>query len=600
MIQLTFNPYNLEAELELHEQSMIREIVKISDVNSDIYRGSKNFAEIVIDINDEPATIFVGFKDDYPGSLPLFFDLNNVFGRIPHKEKDGFICFSRSEAIVIDRRYPVSLLLNCLEKVIDLIAKGISGENHEDYQLEFEAYWRHIAKGRVYGAIDTNNHNVREINLWCETSESNFTIVASEKNIKGTKAIINTLFHIDIHQEEKYRCIYIPLKRDTSILPPANEEEWDYSVVKSIFTRDITKKHKKQFQKLVKRKDNSVQKRLEFIVFGLPLSNGNTALFAYAMSGTGFDYLHPLVQKPKKVKLIPLKIERWHPNYLLNRTGGNTEVSNKHVAIVGVGSVGSEIATRFAKSGIQHLTVIDNDILEMDNVYRHALGNDSVYARNEDNQLINVPKVLALEKEIKRKYPFIQVTSIPKSFADLWQDNSINWKDYDLLVVAIGSANQEMDINAKMHSMKQSPPTIYAWNEPLGVGGHSLITLNNEKKGCYQCLFKPMEGKTVHNRSSFTKPNQDFSKDLTGCGSIYVPYSFLDSEKTAMLVVENSLKLLTGKLQDNPLLSWKGDDSQLKREGFATSHRYSFGEQELINTQLLYKDQECPVCTMKG
>src|SRR5699024_11605014 len=86
---------------------------------------------------------------------------------------------------------------------------------------------------------------------------------------------------------------------------PANEEEWDYSVVKSIFTRHITKKYKKQFQKLVKRKDNSVQKRLEFIVFGLPLSNGNTALFAYAMSGTGFDYLHPLVQKPKKVKLIP-------------------------------------------------------------------------------------------------------------------------------------------------------------------------------------------------------------------------------------------------------------------------------------------------------
>lgn len=573
-MKLTFNPYNLKSELELHEQSMIKEVVKITNVNSDVYRGCKYLAELVIIMNGEPATIFVGFKDNYPGSLPLFFDLNDSFGRIPHKEKDGFICFTRSEAIVIDKRYPVSLLLNCLENVIELIAKGISGENHEDFQLEFEAYWCHIVKGKIYGAIDTDNYNVREINLWCETSESNFTIVASEKNIKNTEVIMNTLFHIDIYQEEKFRCIYIPLKHGTSILPPAAEEEWDYSFVKNIFSKHITKKSKQKFQRIVRRKGNST-KKLEFIIFGLPLSNENTALFAYVMPGTGIDYLHPLVQKPKNVNLIPLMVERWHPNYLQNRTGGNTEVADKHVAIVGVGSVGSEIATRFAKSGVQQITVIDNDILEMDNVYRHALGNDSVYARNEDNQLINVPKVLALEKEIRRKYPFTQVTSLPKSFVELWEEGSINWKDYDLLVIAIGLANQEMDINEKMHSMKQPPPTIYAWNEPLGIGGHSLITLNNEKKGCYQCLFKPMEGKTIHNRSSFTKPNQDFSKDLTGCGSIYVPYSFLDSEKTAMLVVENSLKLLTGKLQDNPLLSWEGDDSQLKSEGFATSHRYS-------------------------
>lgn len=595
---MTFNLTDFKDELILHEQDIIKEIIEVWEVDKEKYRGSKKLVKMIIKINGERANIFVGFKDSYPSSLPLFFDLDNAFGTIPHKEKDGFLCFTNSNAIVIDKRYPVSLFLNCVEKVVDLIEAGLNGENTSDFKSEFEAYWRHIAKGKLHAAIDTDNRNIREIDLWMG-KENNPILIASEKGLKNVNEIIKTIFHFDINQQRKYRCVYIPLK-DSSILPPTESKEWDYSHVKNIFKNNLSKRARQKFQKIIKKKDKSIRYGKEFVIFSLALSNGNTALFAYFMEGTNYSYLHPLIQKPNNLELIPLALERWHPKYLLNRTNGNTKLINKHIAVIGVGSVGSEIAVRFAKSGVQHLTLIDNDVLELENVYRHALGNNQVYKKNKKKQLKNVPKVIALKNEIEIKYPFTKVTPIPQDINDVLKNGSLDLKNIDIVVVAIGSANQEMDINEKMHSLKQPPPTIFAWNEPLGIGGHVLITLNQESTGCYQCLFKPIDDKPIHNRSSFAKPGQDFSKDLTGCGSLYVPYSFIDSEKTALLTVENTMKLLNGELQDNPLLSWKGDAKQLKSEGFETSYRFSLDSQKLYNSRLLYKDEKCPICSGKG
>ena len=65
----------------------------------------------------------------------------------------------------------------------------------------------------------------------------------------------------------------------------------------------------------------------------------------------------------------------------------------------------------------------------------------------------------------------------------------------------------------------------------------------------------------LYNRSAFAKPFQEFSKALTGCGSVFTPYNFLDSERSALMTVEAGIKVLMGQLEGNPLLSWKGEDT---------------------------------------
>jgi molybdopterin-synthase adenylyltransferase len=214
--------------------------------------------------------------------------------------------------------------------------------------------------------------------------------------------------------------------------------------------------------------------------------------------------------------------------------------------------------------------------------------------------LHNKPKVWGLEDEINRKYPFTEVKEYYKNIFTFFEEEEISKSNTDLFIVAIGSPNKEIMINERLHNLPDPPPTIYTWVEPLGIGGHTLLTLNKEKVGCYQCLFKPDEESPIHNRSAFAEPNQDFSKSITGCGSVFTPYNFLDSERSAMLTVEAGIKVLIGNMKGNPLLSWKGEDDLFEKYGYKTTVRYTFTAEKLNETKYSYKDKKCHICSKEG
>ncbi|AVQ99802.1 hypothetical protein OBCHQ24_12550 [Oceanobacillus iheyensis] len=594
-------------ELEQIDQTLIQDIVPIAVQNPEAYRGCTTLAKITIEVNGEPTVVTVGFPDSYPNKLPKFFDKDDEFGVIPHKELDGFLCFTRSESLVIDERFPASVLLNCVEKVLMLIEQGIRGENDDDYIVEFEDYWRRESKCKLYGCIDTDNHTVRMLNLWSKSSNDDPILVAAESDLNLEQAIYS-IFGFNLDEAKKYRCIYFPLKPGTFFKPPLGET-WDFSTVKENIITNLTPSNKSRFQRILKQTPNNVLTNIEIIVVGLPLPNGNVALFGYIMSGNApirnngkkakvMRRIHPLVQRPKELGLLETEVKRWHPKHLLNRTGGNTGLSDKHVAIVGVGSIGSEVAMKFAKAGVNKISLIDPDFLELDNVHRHTLGSNKVYALL-DSGLVHIPKVWGIKQEVNQKYPFTKIEDFPDYFSVVWKEKKINWTNVDLVVIAIGEPNQEMLINKGFHQLDKTPPVLYTWVEPLGIGGHTLVTLNEEYQGCYQCLFKSEEDIPIFNRSAFAKPFQEFSKSITGCASIFTPYNFLDSERTAILTVDTGIKALMGQLHGNPLLSWKGDNHLFASMGYKTTRRYSFSEKKLFESRLLYKDPECPICSKK-
>jgi hypothetical protein len=169
-----------------------------------------------------------------------------------------------------------------------------------------------------------------------------------------------------------------------------------------------------------------------------------------------------------------------------------------------------------------------------------------------------------------------------------------------MVAAIIDSPNNEMRINRRLFELPDPPPTIYTWVEPLGIGGHTLVTLNGEKEGYYHCLFNADEESPIYNRSAFAQPGQDLSKTITGCGSVFTPYNFLDSERSAMLTVETGIKVLMGKVIGNPLLSWKGEDNLLKEYGYKTTFRYTFSNEELNEWKHSYKNDDCSVCSKEG
>jgi hypothetical protein len=54
------------------------------------------------------------------------------------------------------------------------------------------------------------------------------------------------------------------------------------------------------------------------------------------------------------------------------------ELHGRRVAVVGVGALGSFIADMLARSGINHLTLVDHDVMMPGNVIRHLVGPDTV------------------------------------------------------------------------------------------------------------------------------------------------------------------------------------------------------------------------------
>jgi len=351
----------------------------------------------------------------------------------------------------------------------------------------------------------------------------------------------------------------------------------------------------------------------DYVIAGLPIPIGKWALFGMeiynprASLSTNWKnrkipsiLLHPFVQAPPEYKTTPLVIKRWSQDYLLNRTGGQSSLKHKHVVVVGVGAVGSEIVNGLSKSGVGKLTLIDDDTYTLDNIYRHYLGGNYVFIKDEQLGLKNPSKVVAMKVEQTSKYPFTNVEIYADNLRRVFEQGITDWTTVDLVICAIGKPNDEMHINQLLHGLQNPPPTIYTWVEPLGIGGHALVTLNHNNRGCYQCLFKPDSYDQISNRASFSQPFQDFSKSITGCGSFFTPYSFLDASKTANLALEAGIKVLLGIEKGNPLLSWKGDSSAFEQLGYQLSSRYSFTVEELHDLKNHYIDVDCPICRDKG
>lgn len=592
----------LKKELDLLDQHILIDFEPLSISDSTKYRGLKQLAKLSVLIDGDPSEIIVAFPDSFPNAIPSFFYEEGKFGTFPHLEEDGFICFTRNESLVLDSRYPASILINCLEKVIELIEKGLYGENREDFLHEFEAYWRKSSEMKIYASVDVQNQTVRHLNLWIKEVGKKYSIFASEEK-ENIDAALKNIFHVDSKESIKCRCIYFPLEKGTFLLPPTTDTEWSYSTIRQNILNNLSPENKKVFRLLLK-KTKHFNPKFDFIIVGLPTPDGNFSLFSYAFYNNEVPIkknlrkilVHPFIFKSKNLKSIRATVSRWHPSHMLNRTGGNISLMNKQVLIIGVGSIGSEIAVRFAKAGVAKISLVDYDILELDNVHRHALGSDCVFKTTEDNGIRSNFKVHALSEEIQKKYPFTEVSAYAKTFFNFVNEETVDWSKFDLVIVAIGAPNQEMQINQHMLSLPYTPPVLYTWVEPLGIGGHVLVTANHVKRGCYQCLFKPIGEDPIYNRSAFAKPFQTFSKSVTGCGSVFTPYNFLDSERTAILTVDTGIKVLLGDLIDNPLLSWKGDAQNFLNHEFQFTSRFTLTTEELYASRLLYKDEKCKVC----
>lgn len=524
-------------------------------------------------------TLWLVLDSSFPLRLPLFFLRPwDALGFIPHVDQNGLICFAGPEGLVLDRRRPAQIVQEAFHRVVRVLTDGVTGRNAADFVDEFEVYWSRLPDGiAALSTLDPSDeiHRVtiatsKERPMYVAESQGEISTFYNGASIGGKFTLQNAL--------------YLPLEPGTLIIPPRPDGPfWTVEEARNALLPGLSTTNQTRLRKLTKGRAGF----REYVIVKLPRPSGGATLFGILYERVGEQ--HPLLEGGTARRLVPLQLQRLDRSYLIQRGGGTTDLASKRVLLAGCGAVGGHLAFELARAGMRDLTLVDPDTLLPENSYRHVLGRR--YWREQ--------KVKALKAEVEAQLPYVQITAIANSIEGALADGSVNLSDYDLLVLALGNPTVDLEINERLHAVRNGPAAVFTWLEPLGIGGHALLTNNVLAGGCFECLYTPPDGgiETLDNRAAFAAPGQSFGRALSGCGSLHTPYGSVDAVQTAALAARVAIDALVGKEQGNPLLSWKGEAAAFQEAGFRLSRRYNATEDELFRHRYAYRSDRCRICS---
>ena len=481
---------------------------------------------------------------------------------IPHIDPRGVICYVDPEGMLLDQRRQLQIMRECLAEVRRTLGEGIRGRNHGDFANEFEVYWHYLKPHlTAISSLDPPDI-VTEVVLGAAPDER--TPLRLARDARG-------IMHVADRPPSSgpwttQRAIYLPLEPHTLLIPPRSDRPfWVLEDVRTLLAH-CSELNRARLASIVAGRAHDP----EYLVVGLPRPSGGRALF-----GIRFDAireLHPLTEGGSAARLTPISIVRRDRGFLVQRGGGHMELESKRVLLLGCGSVGGHLAFVLARAGIGALTLVDHDILTPENTYQHVLGKPYWGKR----------KALVMKQALTVQLPLIDVRAIPETIEAALDQNLIALNDFDLIVSALGNPTSELALNERVRR-DVGPPIIYTWLEPLGIGGHAVLTGYRDEPGCIACLYTrsdDMDG-SLHNRAAFGAKDQTYGRSIAGCSNLYTPYGALDATRTAELAARLAIDALIGREQHNVLCSWKGDTTAFTEAGFQLSGRERFTEEEL-------------------
>ncbi|HLP56585.1 MAG TPA: ThiF family adenylyltransferase [Fluviicola sp.] len=526
--------------------------------------------------------MFIAFDGAFPNSKPTYF-AEGLF--IPHVEPDGYICYSDVNSMV-NPELPKEIVEETFAKAIKTLRDGISGTNKSEFNDEFAEYWhrnKHLDKELFIQFCADLPEEVIELRYARFNNRrpkpDNLVVTRTDEELKK---YAHRLFNRQAPDKSK-SLLAVTIKDQCYVTPPKYSDFWSIQDLRTFLNTNMNEDSINQLHeklRLIKRCNSK-----EYFILGIPSKNGKV-LVALEFLGLKSN-IHPLLPDGENCRIKPIRIVRSDKKLISKRGGAEEDLDTKKILLVGAGSVGSKLAYEIVKLGIGELTIIDDDDLEESNLYRHELGASSLHLN----------KAKAIATLLNREFPYTTVKYHCLKLEQCINKAKIDLCSYDLIVSATGDANVGLFLNRYLKDIVLSVPTIYCWNEALGIGGHACL-ISETKSSCLQCLY--IEEPAFQSRVSFSKPGQNFNKKLAGCSTSFVPFSSLDSMRTAVLTIGLVKDFLSGIEVDNQIISWKGSNRYFVENGFETSYRYELSEQTLLekrfNVKNLNEDEKCKVC----
>ena len=539
--------------------------------------GTKGL-EGMVDVEGHKVTLRVVLDGSFPLTLPHFVLRPwDALGFIPHVDPRGVVCFADPEGLVLDRHRPVEIVRDAFHRAVAVLRDGVTGTNQRDFANEFEVYWRHLPGCVTALSVLDPSDRVGPV-VVAFAGDGLIGIARDEQDLFslfGGQRVDATI--------RTRKALYVPLVAGAIITPPRPDcSFWNAADVRRALLPTVSAANMARLRKLTKGQPPS----RVCVVFKLPRPLGGESLFGICYDQTGAR--HPLLEGGSAGALTPVAVQRLDRSYLIQRGGGQTTLARKRVFLAGCGALGGHLAFELVRAGILDLTLVDCDHLVPDNSFRHVLG----------RAYWGMPKARAVKSALEMQLPYTHVTAIVDTLNAALTRGTVNLSEYDLVILALGNPTVELDINERLHALRRHTLGMMTWLEPLGIGGHALLTGNQRGRGCFECLYTlPQDDDgPLYNRAAFAAPGQFFGRALSGCGSLHTPYGSVDALRTAALAARLAIDALLGRETYNPLLSWKGDATAYEAEGYRLSNRYSWTETELFRQRYSYSSAYCRVC----
>lgn len=525
----------------------------------------------------------IGFKASFPYTIPAIFILPVPKMRL-HIDSKGKICLTDESSLLLDVSRPAQLIIECLrlaDRVLNLSPDD--PEYQVELKKEFLSYWGFQEHGTSIWSIFpiSNCHSIQEVSLF--QFGKSYILASSLAEANSFLCDYRGLAPIDESKGASQYAWVMRLKDGAAILSPFENHDWSDIIryIKNNSDLETRQKFWDLASKLVK-------KTIVWLIFVVPASDEAEGDIVFGVS-VAIKNAHKMPIKASRSKaVLQVNVVRYDYDFLLSRCGASSSLKDKRVLLLGCGSVGGFLANNLCQMGITQLDILDKDTFSADNVHRHFMGFEAV------KQKATSYKSDLLRNILTEKYVYSDIDSlnyIDRTVETVILKNPDRLCQYDLIISALGEPTLNLAISDLLVTHQIRVPFIVCFNEPYGIGGH-VITTNISNESCLRCFYTdPVCGALCSFRGSLVGANQTFKKSLSGCSGIFVPYSTLDSQQTAIYAARKAVEALTGKLTHNDFYTWRGDASLLISQGFSVSE-YFLSSKEVKH----FSNPSCPIC----
>ncbi len=543
-------------------------------------------------IGDNGVEIVGDIGTGFPYEMPSFY-IKDIFhgktlshiawGQLENKSY-GLICHGASDALSLDYRRYEEIYYEALQKAIRDISPAIcdAETNKRECIKEFYGHWKwsknDLDKPVLISALETENPVSLTVMVPNKKSSNNKTIylLSSNHGVQKAYCLLQRLKTNNYSSRGLGIQIHIP----TPVLPP------NASISAAQWVSQMLAEQSAKCQAEFKEEARHKNTKEAWIVFSM-IYDGQTIWFAvHCASKVGGKIKIPLAEEfigHWNINYIRLDVHT--PDRLLPRAGASEDFQDKKILLVGCGSVGSHVADQLAYAGIGELTLSDYDDFELDNFYRHTL---PIYYSG-------FSKSKSLVSELEYKYPYTNfIDSKTKKLLGFGKETL---EKFDLIIIATGNPTHELALNEKLLSEGFCRPVIYTWLEAYGAGGHAVcVDYSVTDSACLGCCYIDFENcsPSLSSHLNFLKPGQSIVKDVGGCGTLFLPYSHLDSVQTAIAATRLALKTLKDGIKETTAISWRGYESDVENNNLKTTHHYE--RVKNMEPYVIQKDECCGAC----